>query len=82
MKKENIPRIQEKLKYLLSISFKESQFEVLKIDVEIDDYTENENGDIEIFFQSSEAEVFNRVRNGEYKSRRYGTCQKFQNNKL
>ena len=40
------------------------------------------NGDIETFFQSSEAEVFNRVRNGEYKSRRYGTCQKFQNNKL
>jgi hypothetical protein len=49
MKKENIPRIQEKLKYLLSISFKESQFKVLNINVEIDDYTENENGDIEIF---------------------------------
>jgi hypothetical protein len=48
MKKENIPRIQEKLKYLLTMSFKESQFEVLQIDVEIDEYTENENGDIEI----------------------------------
>jgi hypothetical protein len=40
------------------------------------------NGDIETFFQSSEAEVFNRVRNGEYKVRRYGNCQKFKNNVL
>jgi hypothetical protein len=40
------------------------------------------NGDIETFLQSSEAEVFNRVRNGEYKVRRYGNCQKFKNNVL
>ena len=40
------------------------------------------NGDIETFLQSSEADVFNKVRNGEYKVRRYGNCQKFKNNVL
>jgi hypothetical protein len=48
MKKDNIPVIQEKLQYLLTQSFKENRFDVLRIDVEIDEYTEKDNGDLEI----------------------------------
>jgi hypothetical protein len=48
MKKDKIPVIQEKLQYLLTQSFKENRFDVLRIDVEIDEYTEKDNGDLEI----------------------------------
>jgi hypothetical protein len=48
MKKDKIPVIQEKLQYLLIQSFKENRFDVLGIDVEIDEYTEKDNGDLEI----------------------------------
>jgi hypothetical protein len=48
MKKDNIPVIQEKLQYLLTQSFKENRFDVLGIDVEIDEYTEKDNGDLKI----------------------------------
>jgi hypothetical protein len=48
MKKDKIPVIQEKLKYLLTQSFKENRFDVLGIDVVIFEYTEKDNGDLEI----------------------------------
>jgi hypothetical protein len=48
MKKDKIPVIQEKLQYLLTQSFKENRFDVLRIDVEIDEYTQKDNGDLEI----------------------------------
>jgi hypothetical protein len=48
MKKDKIPVIQEKLQYLLTQSFKENRFDVNQIDVEIDEYTEKDNGDLEI----------------------------------
>ena len=48
MKKDKIPVIQEKLKYLLTQSFIENRFDVKGIDVEIDEYTEKDNGDLEI----------------------------------
>ena len=48
MKKDKIPVIQEKLQYLLTQSFKENRFDVLGIDVEIDEYTEKDNGDLKI----------------------------------
>ena len=40
------------------------------------------NGDIEVLIQSSEAEVLKEVRDGKFKFRQYGNCQKFQKNKL
>jgi len=48
MKKDKIPVIQEKLKYLLTQSFKENHFDVKGMDIEIDEYDEKDNGDIEI----------------------------------
>ena len=48
MKKDKIPVIQEKLKYLLTQSLKENNFDVLGMDIEIDEYDEKDNGDIEI----------------------------------
>jgi hypothetical protein len=48
MKKDKIPVIKEKLQYLLTQSFKENFFDVLEIDVEIDEYEEKDNGDIQI----------------------------------
>lgn len=48
MKKDKIPVIQEKLKYLLTQSFKENSFDVKGMDIEIDEYDEKDNGDIEI----------------------------------
>jgi hypothetical protein len=48
MKKDKIPVIQEKLKYLLTQSFQENRFDVKGMDIEIDEYDENDNGDIQI----------------------------------
>ena len=48
MKKDKIPVIQEKLKYLLTQSFQENRFDVKEMDIEIDEDDEKDNGDIQI----------------------------------
>jgi hypothetical protein len=48
MKKDKIPIIEEKLQYLLTESFKEYRFNVLEMNVEIDEYDKKYDDNIEI----------------------------------
>jgi len=52
MKKDRIPLVTEKLKYLLVMSFQENDFDILRIEVEVDEYDEDNNGDITIISYS------------------------------